>query len=95
MSNRAIITNVNWISKIKPEGSIKVGCKFRYRQQDNPVSLKFIDDNVVELIFDQPIKAVTPGQAAVFYLDDVCLGGGIIDRIFVGEREILTTSYEV
>ena len=95
MSNRAIITNINWINKPIPTEPIKVGCKFRYRQQDNPVTLRFIDDNTVELIYDNLVKAVTPGQAAVFYKDDICLGGGIIDRIFIDDKEIFTTKYEI
>lgn len=95
LSNRAIITNVNWINKIRPEGAIKVGCKFRYRQQDNMVTLRFVGDDVVELIYDEPLKSVTPGQAAVFYDNNICLGGGIIDKIFMNDKEINTTSYEV
>ena len=95
MSNKAIITNVNWIGESKPTDSIKVGCKFRYRQQDNSVTLKFIDEDTVLLTYDNPVKAVTPGQAAVFYLDGVCLGGGIIDKIFMDDKEIHTTSYEL
>lgn len=94
LSNRAIITNINWINKPIPTGVIKVGCKFRYRQQDNLVSLRFIDEDTVELVYDEMIKSVTPGQAAVFYDNDVVLGGGIIDKIFMFDKEIKTTSYE-
>jgi tRNA-specific 2-thiouridylase len=82
MSDRAIIKDVNWTYKEKPSGPLHVGCKFRYRQQDQGVTLKFIDDTTVELIYDEDYKAVTPGQAAVFYLNDICLGGGIIDEIY-------------
>ena len=81
-SDRAIIRMVNWTYFEKPKGTLHVGCKFRYRQKDQGVNLRFIEDDVVELIFDQPYKAVTPGQAAVFYLDQVCLGGGIIDEVY-------------
>ena len=39
-----------------------------------------IDDESIKVIFDEPQIAVTPGQSAVFYLDEVCLGGGIIEQ---------------
>lgn len=93
LSDRAIISNINWINMPKPTNSMHVGCKFRYRQQDNFVTLKFVDDNVVELIYDEPIKSVTPGQAAVFYDGDVMLGGGIIDRVFYKGKEKMITSF--
>lgn len=81
-SDRAIIRMVNWTYKEKPINSLHVGCKFRYRQKDLGVTLKFIKEDEVELIFDEPYKAITPGQAAVFYLNDICLGGGIIDEVY-------------
>ena len=93
LSDRALISNINWINMPKPTNSMHVGCKFRYRQQDNFVTLKFIDDNVVELIYDEPIKSVTPGQAAVFYDGDIMLGGGIIDRVFYKGKEKMITSF--
>ena len=93
LSDRALISNINWINMPKPTNSMHVGCKFRYRQQDNFVTLKFVDDNVVELIYDEPIKSVTPGQAAVFYDGDIMLGGGIIDRAFYKGKEKMITSF--
>ena len=93
LSDRALISNINWINMPKPTNSMHVGCKFRYRQQDNFVTLKFVDDNVVELIYDEPIKSVTPGQAAVFYDGDIMLGGGIIDRVFYKGKEKMITSF--
>lgn len=93
LSDRAIISNINWINMPKPTNSMHVGCKFRYRQQDNFVTLKFIDDDIVELIYDEPIKSVTPGQAAVFYDGDVMLGGGIIDRVFYKGKEKMITFF--
>ena len=82
MSDRALIKMINWINGEKPKEAIHVGCKFRYRQPDLGVTLKFIDEDSVELIYDAPYKAVTPGQAAVFYEGDRCLGGGIIESIY-------------
>ena len=93
LSNRALISNINWINMPKPTNSMHVGCKFRYRQQDNFVTLKFIDDDIIELVYDEPIKSVTPGQAAVFYDGDIMLGGGIIDRVFYKGKEKMITSF--
>ena len=44
------------------------------------VSVKALDDDRIEVIFDEPVAAVTPGQSAVFYNGEVCLGGGIIEQ---------------
>lgn len=94
MSDRALISNINWINEPKPYSFMKVGCKFRYRQQDNAVKIRFIEEDVIEVVYDEPIKAVTPGQAAVFYDGDICLGGGIIDKIFYQGKEKITTHLE-
>jgi tRNA-specific 2-thiouridylase len=53
--------------------------KTRYRQADIPCTITPIDTDTIEVVFDEPQKAVTPGQSAVFYIDEVCLGGGIIE----------------
>ena len=47
-----------------------------------------MDENTVKLEFDQPVKSVTPGQAAVFYDGDVCLGGGTIEKVYKDGKEI-------
>ena len=86
-SDRAIIKNINWLAE-KTNDPLHVGCKFRYRQQDNGVTLKFIDDDTIELIFDEPYKAVTTGQAAVFYMGTRMLGGGIIEEIYYKGKRI-------
>ena len=88
MSTGALVTDVNWIRSIKLEEGFKCCAKFRYRQKDNPVTLTFIDETTVKLEFDQPVKSVTPGQAAVFYKDDVCLGGGTIEKVYKDGKEI-------
>lgn len=73
-------TGVNWIAPEKPQGTFRCTAKFRYRQPDQGVSVTVRPDGVWDVAFDQPQKAVTPGQAVVFYDGDVCLGGGTIDR---------------
>ena len=55
--------------------------KFRYRQKDIPVHVKFLDESLVEITYDH-VKSVTPGQAAVLYKDEICLGCAIIDEVW-------------
>ena len=76
-SDCAVISDINWISDIKPS---KCSAKFRYRQPDNDVELEYLDDEII-VKYSQKIKSVTPGQACVFYLNDECLGGGIIKEV--------------
>lgn len=80
LSNSCIVSDVNWLIDVKND--FDCNAKFRYRQKDNPVHLEKIDDTHVKLTYPQGIKAVTCGQEAVFYQDDICLGGGIIDEVY-------------
>lgn len=80
-SDACLVKDINFITRPeKPE--IDCNAKFRYRQNDNPVSLKMLDENTAMVYFQKPLKAVTEGQQAVFYLDDLCLGGGVIDTSY-------------
>ena len=62
--------------------------KFRYRQKDIKSDVKFIDDTHVEVTYDDT-KAVTPGQAAVFYDGEVCIGSAIIDEVYNGDKKLM------
>lgn len=75
-------TDVNWISNKHNETTFKCTAKFRYRQPDQEVTVHLKPDNTCEVIFEKPQKAITPGQAVVFYQGEVCLGGGTIDKIY-------------
>ena len=86
-SDRAYIKNINWISDIDVDDK-DIKCKFRYRQSDQDVHLKKISDSEVILTYPQKIKAVTPGQQAVFYLNDELLGGGVIDATYMQDIEL-------
>lgn len=77
-SDEALIDTVNWISDNKVDACT---AKFRYRQQDIPVTINFTDDNNIIVKYPTLAKAVTPGQACVFYMGDECLGGGIIKEV--------------
>ncbi|GAB4222325.1 MAG: tRNA 2-thiouridine(34) synthase MnmA [Francisella sp.] len=70
--------DVNWISGIVPADKFKCLAKIRYRQKEQPCEVEVNKDGSVNVIFDQPQRAITPGQSVVFYNDDICLGGGII-----------------
>ena len=76
-SDSCIIDNVNFNCDIRPT---KCSAKFRYRASDYPVELEYINENEILVKYDN-IKSVTPGQACVLYLDEQCLGGGIIKEV--------------
>ncbi|MEF3354428.1 tRNA 2-thiouridine(34) synthase MnmA [Paenibacillus sp. GYB006] len=82
-STGLIATDVNWIagSDQTPKEPFHCTAKFRYRQPDQGVTLTWREDGTVHVAFDQQQKAITPGQAVVFYDGDVCLGGGTIDQV--------------
>lgn len=79
-SDGLVAGSVNWISPAKPEGPIRCTAKFRYRQADQGVTVTPLPDGTYDVTFDAPQRAITPGQAVVFYDGDVCLGGGTIER---------------
>ena len=81
LSDRCTVKLLNFITDVPKEGQ-HINAKFRYRQQDNGVTIHFKGEDEIELIFDEPYKAVTPGQAAVLYDGDMCLGGGLIDHTY-------------
>lgn len=71
---------VNWIAGAPPALSFACTAKFRYRQPDQAVEVLVRGDGA-EVVFREPQKAITPGQAVVFYDGEVCLGGGFIDKV--------------
>ncbi len=62
------------------EPSYRCHAKIRYRQADQACTIYFKPKAELEVVFDQPQRAITPGQSIVFYQGDVCLGGAIISR---------------
>jgi tRNA-specific 2-thiouridylase len=86
-SDAIIATNVNWVSGKQPIEPITCTAKFRYRQPDVPVTVHMLDEQTAKVEFAERVRAVTPGQAVVFYRGEECLGGGTIDQVFrAGER---------
>lgn len=76
-----LATDLHWISEKQKPSTFKCTAKFRYRQKDQKVTVHIEEDNTCRVIFDETQKAVTPGQAVVFYDGEVCLGGATIDKI--------------
>ncbi|MFT6899410.1 MAG: tRNA-specific 2-thiouridylase [Paraglaciecola sp.] len=78
-SKGLVANQLDWVDRKGPDGTLRCTVKTRYRQQDIDCTLTPSKDGSLEVIFDTPQKAVTPGQSAVFYAQDICLGGGIIE----------------
>ena len=80
LSSGLIASQLNWISGEPLHEALRCTVKTRYRQTDIACEVFPIDENTVKVIFDEPQIAVTPGQSAVFYQGEVCLGGGVIEE---------------
>lgn len=78
VSDACIIEQVNFNTDKRVK---KCTAKFRYRQPDSTVELEYLQNGEILVKYPQGVKAVTPGQACVFYDGDECLGGGIIKEV--------------
>ncbi|WP_064792056.1 tRNA 2-thiouridine(34) synthase MnmA [Shewanella woodyi] len=81
MSTGFYADQLHWVDRIGPDNGAKITVKTRYRQRDVACSLHYDGEDRIKVLFDEPVAAVTPGQSAVFYDAEVCLGGGIIDSL--------------
>jgi tRNA-specific 2-thiouridylase len=72
------VETTNWISIAEPVQPIRAYVKIRHKHEAAPATIELLPDNRARIVFDSPQRAVTPGQAAVFYNGDVVLGGGWI-----------------
>jgi tRNA-uridine 2-sulfurtransferase len=77
-SNLCEIRDTNWISFTTLEAPVRAMVKIRHRHEPSPATIEPIDATSSRVIFDEPQRAITPGQAAVCYSEDVVLGGGWI-----------------
>ena len=76
----ALLTETShWINK-PPELPMNCTAKFRYRQADRKVTVYPYDEQQLLVVFDKPETGITPGQAVVFYDDEICMGNGIIQE---------------
>jgi tRNA-specific 2-thiouridylase len=88
-SNSIIADNVSWISRGDIPDTFDCTAKFRYRQPDNKVKVELLDDSQVKVTFHEPIRAITPGQAVVFYQGEECLGGGTINQVYRDDKQLM------
>ena len=75
-----ITKDFNWISGEIPSNPIKAVVKIRYKARPVSAIVTPLNENQVHIKFETPLRDITPGQSAVIYQDDLCLGGGVIER---------------
>ena len=85
ISDACIIDTINFNSDNKPE---KCCAKFRYRQPDTNVTLKYLNENEILVEYPDGVKSVTPGQACVLYDGEQCIGGGIIKEVMKNGKKL-------
>ena len=83
--NEDVFTNILHCSKLNwmaveglDDGQLRLTAKIRYSHKDEPCVIRRIGEDLVECVFDRPVRAATPGQAVVFYQGDYVAGGGTI-----------------
>lgn len=88
-ANACIITDCVFLSELEAKTA-----KFRYRQKDNDVIVERLSETECLIKFNNDIASVTPGQYAVLYNEDICIGGGVIDKVFYNGQNIQALIYE-
>ena len=87
-SDSIIADKISWVSDQPKPDVFECTAKFRYRQEDHKVTVRLLSNRQAEVRFHEPIRAITPGQAAVFYHGEECLGGGTIDQVFKNDKRL-------
>lgn len=77
--NTLITTQLHWTGGEAPARSFSCSAKVRYRQTDQACDVLINSDGSAHVQFESKVRAITPGQSIVFYQEEICLGGGIID----------------
>ena len=78
MGRELVAEGMNWISIPSLQAPIKVTAKTRYSRQEAAARVEPLGEDRVRVSFEEPQRALTPGQAVVFYQGDTVVGGGTI-----------------
>ena len=73
-----LVNQINLLLIDKLEEPIKVMVKTRYSSKEYLATIEMVQEDTIKVIFDEEVARITPGQSAVFYIDDMVLGGGKI-----------------
>ena len=74
-----LVKDINLLLMDELKEKMEVEVKTRYSSKEERATIEMTENNMIKVIFDNPIQRITPGQSAVFYIDDIVLGGGIIE----------------
>ncbi len=81
-SDGLVASQLDWGTGTAPAAPLRCRAKTRYRQPDQACTITHLEQDICRVEFEQPQRAVTPGQSVVFYDGELCLGGGVIDETF-------------
>ena len=89
LSREFIAAGVNWVAFVDPSEPVAANVRVRYRHEAAPATITSLENSRVQVRFDEPQRAITPGQATVFYRGDEVVGGGWIvkNQEAVGRRQ--------